>query len=117
MNMKELQRRRRQLAKMMGPDSIAIIPTAQMQIRNRDVEREFRPDSDFFYLTGFHEPESVAVLMPGHGEGEYLIFCRERDEQMETWTGRRVGPEGACEQFGADDSGRLASAVTTVART
>ena len=104
MNMKELQRRRRQLAKMMGPDSIAIIPTAQMQIRNRDVEREFRPDSDFFYLTGFHEPESVAVLMPGHGEGEYLIFCRERDEQMETWTGRRVGPEGACEQFGADDA-------------
>jgi len=46
----------------------------------------------------------VAVLMPGHGEGEYLIFCRERDEQMETWTGRRVGPEGACEQFGADDA-------------
>ena len=101
---KEFSRRRKQLMRMMGSDSIAIIPTAPERTRNRDVEFPFRPDSDFYYLAGFPEPEAVAVLVPGREHGEYLLFCRERDPQMETWTGRRAGTAGAVESWGADDA-------------
>jgi Xaa-Pro aminopeptidase len=101
---KEFGRRRKQLMRMMGKDSIAIIPTATEQLRNRDVEFPFRADSDFYYLTGFHEPEAVAVLIPGRSHGEYLLFCRERDPEMETWTGRRAGTQGAIDSFDADDA-------------
>jgi len=89
---------------MMGKGSIAIIPTAPERIRNRDVEYPYRPDSDFQYLTGFGEPEAVAVLIPGRVHGEYLLFCRERDPKMETWNGRRAGTQGAVEMHGADDA-------------
>ena len=101
---KEFIRRRKQLMRMMGRDSIAIIPTAPERMRNRDVEFPFRADSDFYYLTGFPEPEAVAVLSPGRKHGEYLLFCRERDPQMETWTGRRAGTAGAVESWDADDA-------------
>jgi Xaa-Pro aminopeptidase len=101
---KEYIRRRKQLMRMMGRDSIAIIPTAPERTRNRDVEFPFRADSDFYYLTGFPEPEAVAVLAPGRKHGEYLLFCRERDPQMETWTGRRAGTAGAVESWDADDA-------------
>jgi len=104
MDQKEFARRRKQLMRMMGPDSIAILPTNPEQSRNRDVDFPFRPDSDFYYLTGFPEPEAVAVLVPGRGHGEYLLFCRDRDPEMETWNGRRAGPEGAVERFAADDA-------------
>ena len=89
---------------MMGKGAIAIIPTAPQQTRNRDVEYPYRPDSDFQYLTGFGEPESVAVLIPGRAHGEYLLFCRERDPKMETWNGRRAGTQGAVDLYGADDA-------------
>ena len=101
---KEFCRRRKQLMRMMGSNSIAIIPTAPERTRNRDVEFPFRPDSDFYYLSGFPEPEAVAVLVPGRGHGEYLLFCRERDPQMETWTGRRAGTAGAVDSWDADDA-------------
>ncbi|HBG50541.1 MAG TPA: Xaa-Pro aminopeptidase, partial [Gammaproteobacteria bacterium] len=64
----------------------------------------FRQDSDFLYLTGFPEPDAVAVLMPGRPQGEYLLFCRERNPEREQWDGLRAGPEGACARFGADDA-------------
>jgi len=104
MDQKEFARRRKQLMHMMGADAIAILPTNPERTRNRDVEYPFRPDSDFFYLTGFPEPEAVAVLAPGRPHGEYLLFCRERDAEKEIWNGRRAGPEGAVERFGADDA-------------
>lgn len=104
MDAKEFQRRRKRLMDMMGDESIAIIPTAPVRIRNRDVEYPFRHDSDFFYLTGFAEPESVAVLIPGRPSGEYVLFCRERDAHMETWNGLRAGLEGAVDKHGADDA-------------
>ena len=89
---------------MMGSESIAILPTASVSIRNRDVEFPFRPDSDFYYLTGYSEPEAVVVLIPDRDEGEYILFCRERDEKMETWHGRRSGLQGALEIYAADDA-------------
>lgn len=89
---------------MIGSDSIAILPTASVYIRNRDVEFPFRPDSDFFYLTGYPEPEAVAVLIPDRTDGEFILFCRDKDIEMETWHGRRVGLEGALKIYGADDA-------------
>ncbi len=104
MNLTDFSRRRRRLMQTMGSGSIAILPTAQERIRNRDVEYSYRPDSDFYYLTGFPEPEAVAVLVPHRKQGEYILFCRERDPEMETWHGRRAGLDGAREAFGADDA-------------
>jgi len=101
---KEFARRRKQLMRMMGKNSIAIIPTTTETIRNRDVEYPFRADSDFYYLTGFREPEAVAVFIPGRAHGEYLLFCRERDPLMETWNGVRAGTDGAVEDYLADDA-------------
>jgi len=104
MNIKEYRRRRKKLMDMMGHESIAIIPTAPVRVRNRDVEYPFRPDSDFYYLTGYPEQEAVAVLIPDRRHGEYVLFCRENDPVMETWNGRRAGLEGAREIYGADDA-------------
>ena len=91
MSSTEFARRRKQLMRMMGENSIAILPTANEQVRNRDVLFPFRPDSDFFYLTGFSEPEAVMVLLPNRKQGEFLMFCREKDPVKETWDGYRAG--------------------------
>lgn len=104
MNIKEFARRRKRLMQMMDKDSVAILPAAPIRMRNRDVEYQYRPDSDFFYLTGFEEPEAVMVLVPGREYGEYILFCRENDPVMETWNGPRAGQDGAMEYYGADDS-------------
>ena len=104
MDKKEFSRRRKKLMAVMDDVSIAIIPTAPARQRNRDIEYAYRPDSDFYYLTGFDEPEAVAVLMPGREQGEFLLFCRERNPERERWDGARVGLEGACDMFGADDA-------------
>lgn len=104
MNPKEFARRRRQLMRMVGKGGIAILPAAPTRVRNRDVEHAYRQDSDFHYLTGFPEPEAVAVLMPGRPHGEYVLFCRDRNPERETWDGRRAGPEGAVRDYGADDA-------------
>ena len=89
---------------LMEPNSIAIIPSALEQMRSRDTEHPFRQDSDFYYLSGFTEPEAVIVLTPGRRHGQFMMFCRERDPGMELWHGFRAGPEGACEKFAADDA-------------
>jgi Xaa-Pro aminopeptidase len=100
----EFARRRKQLMRIIGRDSIAILPAATPKLRNNDVEYAFRQDSDFHYVTGFGEPEAVAVLAPGRAGGEFLLFVRERDPKRETWDGRRAGPEGATRDYGADDA-------------
>ncbi len=100
----EYRRRRRQLMRMMGPGSIAILPTSRLAVRNRDVHHPFRPDSDFYYLTGFAEDDAVAVLIPGRKHAEYILFCQERDPKREQWEGARAGQEGARKQHGADDA-------------
>ena len=104
MNQKEFARRRKQLMRMIGKGGIAILPAAPTRLRNRDVEHAYRQDSDFHYLTGFPEPEAAAVLMPGRDHGEYVLFCRDRDPERETWDGYRTGPEGAVRDYGAADA-------------
>ncbi len=100
----EFARRRQALMNMMGPGSIAILPAAPHHRRNRDTEYRYRQDSDFYYLSGFAEPEAVICLIPGRPQGEYVLFCRERDREMEIWNGYRAGPEGAVKDFGASDA-------------
>ncbi len=90
--------------RMMGEGSIAILPASPERARNRDVDYPYRVDSDFYYLSGFREPESVIVLMPGRDHGEFILFCREKDPEQEIWNGRRAGQEGAMADYGADDS-------------
>jgi Xaa-Pro aminopeptidase len=104
MTKNEFARRRKALMEQMEPHSVAIIPTAPVRPRNRNMEFPFRPDSDFMYLTGFPEPEAVAVLKPGRDQGAYVLFCRESDPEMEKWHGARAGLEGVCKDFGADDA-------------
>jgi len=100
----EFARRRQALMNMMGSGSIAILPAAPHYHRNRDTEYRYRQDSDFYYLTGFPEPEAVLCLIPGRAAGEVVLFCRERDREMEIWNGYRAGPEGAVADFGASDA-------------
>ncbi len=104
MNSKEFARRRNTLSRMVAPGGIAILPAAHVRMRSRDVEHRYRQDSDFYYLTGFAEPEAVAVLAPGRSNGEYLLFCRERDSGKELWNGKRAGPDGAVRDYAADDA-------------
>ena len=104
MTKKEFAKRRQQLMEIMGPNSIAILPNAEVSTRNRDVDYPYRSDSNFHYLSGFDEPESVIVIIPGRPHGEYLLFCRERKLEKEIWNGYRAGQEGAIKNFDADDS-------------
>jgi Xaa-Pro aminopeptidase len=101
---REYSRRRKELMATMGPNSIAVVPAAQQLVRNRDVEYPFRQDSDFHYLSGFDEPDAVMVLLPGRRQGQYVMFCQERDPDKELWNGYRSGPEGVCANYGADDA-------------
>jgi Xaa-Pro aminopeptidase len=100
----EFIRRRRQLLRMIGKGGVAVLPAAPVRFRNRDTQYPYRQDSDFYYLTGFAEPEAVAVLIPGRPQAEYILFCRERNPERETWDGPRAGPAGVVAEFGADDA-------------
>ncbi|RXS94227.1 Xaa-Pro aminopeptidase [Acinetobacter junii] len=102
----DFKQRRDHLAQKMGANSVAIIGTRAEMYRNRDADYKYRADSSFYYLTGFAEPEAVAVLET-FAEGEmyrYSLFCRERNREMEIWNGYRAGVEGAVEIYCADEA-------------
>jgi Xaa-Pro aminopeptidase len=88
----------------LGDDAVAVLPAAPVRLRNGDVEYGYRQGSDFWYLTGFEEPDAVAVLAPGRPDGEYVLFCRPRDRLREQWDGPRAGTVGAVADFGADEA-------------
>src|ERR1041384_3214714 len=87
----------------MNQKSVAIIPSAREATRSNDTQYRFRQDSDFYYLTGFEEPDSIAVVAPGK-EPKYTLFVRPRDPEQEIWVGRRAGVDGAKSEFGAQES-------------
>ena len=99
----DFARRRRRLLDVMRPGSIAIVPGAIEQRRNRDINFPFRQDSDFYYLTGFCEPDALLVLIPGRDQGETIVFCRERDAASERRDGRVLGPDACRLVLGVDD--------------
>jgi Xaa-Pro aminopeptidase len=100
----EYAARRRQLMELTGDDAILILPAAPERVRSHDTHHPYRQDSDFWYLSGFAEPEAVLVLIPGRRHGEVLLFCRERDAEREAWDGPRAGQDGAVSRFGMDDA-------------
>ena len=102
----DFQERREQLAAQMGPNSIAIIATSPEVMRNADADYKFRADSSFYYLTGFAEPQAVAVIETDATGEEYTysLFCRERDREMEIWHGYRAGVDGAVDDYEADEA-------------
>ncbi|AJQ93544.1 aminopeptidase P N-terminal domain-containing protein [Gynuella sunshinyii] len=100
----EFRRRRQRLMAGMADHSIAIIPSASLTVRNRDIHYPFRQDSDFYYLTGFEEPDSWLVLCPGREQGTELIFCLERNPEWEEWHGPLAGPERVVSLLGVDDA-------------
>ena len=104
MDRREFARRRRQFMRMIGKDAIAILPAAPVRHRNGDIEYAYRQDSHFYYLTGFPEPDAVAVVVPGRSQAEYLLFVREHDPLRESWDGARAGTDGAVERYAADDA-------------
>ena len=97
-------RRRADLLNQLSTQDIVIVPTSAVKPRNGDVEYLFRPDSDFYYLCGFAEPEAVLVISPGRAQGEVVMFCRESDTLREMWDGRRMGLQGVIDNYGAHDA-------------
>ena len=87
MNTKEFAKRRKKLARAIGKDSVAILSTADLSTRTNDTNYPFRSDSDFYYFTGFKEPQSLMMIAPGRPEGEYILCVRPKDPLMETWEG------------------------------
>ena len=98
--------RRARLIKLMG-HGIAFIPTAPEVLRNADTHYDYRHDSNFYYLSGFPEPEAVLVLIAGQSDistPRTMLFCREKNLEREIWDGYRYGPDAAREQFGFDEA-------------
>ena len=102
----DFQQRRDHLAAQLQPHSLAIIATSPVAIRNRDADYKFRADSSFYYLTGFAEPEAVAVIetFAAREAYRYTLFCRERNREMEIWNGYRAGLEGAVAAYHAHEA-------------
>ena len=99
----EYRQRREQLMAKIGTGT-AIFRSAPTAVMHNDVEYVYRQESDFFYLTGFNEPEAVAVLAPHHEEHKFVLFVQPKDPDKEIWTGYRAGVEGAKELYGADEA-------------
>ena len=94
------ERRERVLDAM--AEGVAVFAAAPLAIRNNDVEHAYRQDSDFYYLTGFEEPESVLLLTKAHAEHRVVLFVRPKNPERELWDGSRAGVEGAVSELGAD---------------
>jgi Xaa-Pro aminopeptidase len=93
------ERRRTILERL--PGAAMVLASAPEQVRSHDTHFRYRQDNDFYYLTGFPEPRSAAVLTPGRTEAPYHLFVRPRDPERETWDGKRAGVEGAARDYRA----------------
>lgn len=113
MNSALYAQRRARLAAQLGPDGIAIVPTAPEQPRNRDTDFLYRHDSYFYYLTGFTEPSAWLVLA---GDGRATLFCAPKDLEREIWDGYRLGPEAAPGMLGVDEAFSVATLDTALPR-
>lgn len=102
--MSEYAKRRKELMQTVGANSIVILPAAPEVSRNGDAVYAYRQNSDFYYLTGFDEPEAVMVLAPKRKEGEFVMFNRVRDRDREIWDGPRAGQEGAVKDYQANQA-------------
>jgi Xaa-Pro aminopeptidase len=97
-----------------GGGGLALVPTAPEVARNRDSLYPYRPDSYFYYLTGFPEPEAVIALVASPDGDRHILFCREKNEEREIWDGFRYGPDAAREIFGFDEAYAIAELETRI---
>lgn len=98
-NQEEYQARRSRLARLLPDDAVALVSAARELPRNGDAHYRFRQDSNFYYLTGFNEPDAVLFIVSGK-EGRSILFNRARHPDEEQWTGKRLGQEGAITVLG-----------------
>ncbi len=108
--------RRDALVERLGDEAVAVLPAAREVARHRDVTFEFRQDSDFAYLTGFPEPDAVAVVTGRDPDHRFVLFVRPRDPERERWDGPRAGIAGAVEEYGADAAYPLERAAEVLPR-
>ena len=101
---REFKKRRKELMARMEPNSIGLLSSAPECLRNNDAEYQYRQSSDFYYLTGFSEPQAILALVPGRQQGEVILFCREKDIEKELWTGYILGPDAAINTLEIDDA-------------
>ncbi len=100
----DFTKRRDQISGLVLDDSAIVIASSSTKSRNSDADFPFRQDSNFFYLSGFNEPDSVILIRPSSKGAKYIIFCRDRDPLREQWDGFREGLEGAVKNIGADEA-------------
>jgi Xaa-Pro aminopeptidase len=98
---KTYQNRRDELADYIG-DGVVLVSAGKLKNRNSSVNYLFKADTNFFYMTGFEEPESVAVFYNDGESPKFILFCQPRDSQKELWNGRIIGQEEAVLTYGAD---------------
>ena len=100
----EYRARRQALMAQLPTDGAVLLPGAGLVTRSRDSDYPFRQNSDLHYLTGFAEPDALLLLLPGRSEGESVLFCQDRDPNLEAWNGIRLGAEGAVREHGLDQA-------------
>lgn len=105
--------RRTELLEQLPNNSLVILAGYQQKVRSKNINYHFRQDNDFLYLTGFNEPDAIAILVK-HEVSEYLLFCRPKDPAQEVSFGARAGVEGAVEHYGADKAYSIAQFEQTL---
>ena len=96
--------RRLQLSNKVLDDSAIIVASALVKSRISDTDYAYRQDSNFYYLSGYEEPDSLILIRPNHDKEKFIIFCRDRDPLREQWDGFRTGQDGAIQEYQADNS-------------
>ena len=114
MSIKEFAKRRKKLARAIGKNSVAILSTADLSTRTNDTYYPFRSDSDFYYYTGFSEPQALMMIAPGRPEGEFILCVRPKDPLMETWEGFMEGLDGVIKNYDANESFDIADIDTVL---
>jgi len=100
----ELQQRRQQLLSHLKSDELIVLMAAPEYLRNGDVFYPYRQNSDFYYLTGFPEPDAIALLIPDSKKGKFILFNRAEDSAAAIWNGECIGQIRARKEYGADEA-------------
>jgi len=104
------QKRRQELLSRLSDNAVVIVSSNSEQKRNSDVNYPFRPDSSFWYLTGFTEPDAIAVF----SKTNYSIFLRPKDKTKEIWNGKRLGVKSATQALLAENAYSIDDFLKTI---
>src|SRR5438445_11092462 len=98
----DLAARRARVMNALGPDTMLVVWSAPPQRYSRDIDYEYRQDSDLYYLTGITQDDTIAVLMPGNETRREILFIKDRNPGREHWTGRSLTAEEATARSGIE---------------